>query len=80
MENLNSDYFYGPKCFRQIELPSFDHYLPTPYQKFEQQDANINVQESAISLPVMATPIENDTIEKVLQLCHGVRKTTRIFG
>ena len=67
-------------CFRQIELPNFDHYLPTSYQVFEQQDINANIQEDTISLPVIATPIENDTIDKVLQLRHGVRKTTRIFG
>ena len=62
----NDDYFYRPMCFRQIELPNFDHYLPTSYQVFEQQDVNANIQEDTISLPVIATPIENDTIEKVL--------------
>ena len=67
-------------CFRQIELPNFDNYLPTSYQVFEQQDVNANIQEDTISLPVIATPIENDTINKVLLLRHGVRKTTRIFG
>ena len=65
LEDLNSDHFYGPMCFRQIELPNFDHYLPTSYQVFEQQDVNANIQEDTISLPVIATPIENDTIDKV---------------
>ena len=80
IRRLISDYSYRPMCFRQIELPNFDHYLPTSYQVFEQQDVNANIQEDTISLPVIATPIENDTIDKVLQLRHGVRKTTRIFG
>ena len=66
LEYLNCDYFYGRMCFRQIELPNFDHYLPTSYQVFEQQDVNANIQEDKISLPVIATPIENDAIEKVL--------------
>ena len=74
LEDLNSDYSYHPMCFRQIELPNFDHYLPTSYQVFEQQDVNANIQEDAISLTVIATPIENDTIDKVIQLRHGVRK------
>jgi hypothetical protein len=73
--DLYDEYFYGPKIFRHQQLPNFDHYLPTSYNKEDDEEEH----EETTSLPAV-TNFESDTVDEILKLHHSVTKTYRVFA
>ena len=76
VENLDQDWFFAPKAFRDKDIPEFNHLL----QDLDHNESNLEAKDQTISLAALGITYENDVISKILTLTHSPNKTSRIVA